>query len=57
MSRQLDLMDAQQLLGTAYELNEEFERVINDQLEGDHQYASVVTDWLNRMDKLDHKEK
>lgn len=43
--------DARQMLNAAYLLLCEFQEVINDQLEGDHQSSQSVDRWLTLYEK------
>lgn len=49
----IDHMDALAMLEDAYELLCEFDRVINDQLEGDNPEARAVDRWCKRFEGVE----
>lgn len=53
MALNIDHMDALDALSAAYQILCEFEQVINDQLEGDHQMKEAVDRWLTWYEKED----
>lgn len=51
MALNIDHTDALEAIDAAYQLLIEFDRVISDQLEGDHPMASAVDKWCTWYEK------